>query len=188
MKLSREEQALLETQFPAEIEKQAAAEVNAAVDLYSMGFEKMAAQAADVFDAPVEEEVETEKIAFDEEMEKAAQERAAFIARGYIDGLIKEGSERHGDELHYLYPFIAEKLAVDAKAFTSFMKNMKNKAVGRSKQLASDVKKVVKGTDRHGNKLEAGARAKAALRPAGAAAGLGLAGYGASKMVGGKED
>lgn len=192
MELTKEQQDLLNTEFPADIEKAAAEEVNAALDLYTMGFDKMAAQAAETFDASEGEELETEKVAFDDEMEKAASERAAFIARGYIDGLIKEGSERHGDELHYLYPFIAEKLAMsaaDLKAMfgkgvsaakdlgakgVSKVKEVAPKAMAKTKDAAKDLaegaKQAVTGkvTGKHGRTMELSAadRLRAGAKPA----------------------
>lgn len=123
MRLTAEQKALLETQFPAELEKEAAAEVAKIQELYSVGFEKMAAEAAEAMDKSEEEE-EEEKKELSKEQEKEASARAAFIARGYIDGLKKEGSERHGDELHYLYPALEEKLA----GFTDHAKSLLNKA------------------------------------------------------------
>lgn len=133
--LSKEDQALLNTEFPEEIEKQAAAEVALAQDLYASGFAKLAAESADAMDkAEKEEEEEEEKKPenkLDEGEKKEAMTRGAFIAKGYIDGLKKLGSDRHQDENHYLYSFVAEKLAaagMDAGRVASFLSKMKSKA------------------------------------------------------------
>ena len=120
MSFTKEQENLMNTQFPTELEKEAAAEAEKVQELYSVGFSKFASETADTMDKLAEEsneeeseesEEEEKKEKLSEEHKKEASARAAFIARGYIDGLMKEGSERHGDELHYLYPAIYEKLA-----------------------------------------------------------------------------
>lgn len=140
-KLSAEQQELLDTQFPAEMEKEAAAQAALISDLYSTGFSKLASAACDEMDEKEKEEEKEEhhKKPLEEKHEKEASDRGAFIARGYIDGLMKEGSERHDDELHYLYPFIAEKLAVSTKD----VKKMYHKAVKAGKKGLESAKKTV---------------------------------------------
>lgn len=121
--LSADDQALLQTQFPAELEKEASAEIALAQECYSTGFAKFASETAQALEklaeesekgeTAEEEEKEHEK-KLDEEQKKEASARGAFIARGYIDGLKKLGSETYGDEMAYLYPFIQEKMAAPA--------------------------------------------------------------------------
>jgi hypothetical protein len=139
MKLTAEQKALLETQFPAKLEKEAAAEVAKIQELYSVGFEKMAAEAAESMDKEEEEEEEEDKKDLSEEQEKEASARAAFIARGYIDGLMKQGSERHNDELHYLYPAIEEKLAA------MDMSKVRRALTGAKLGLKENIRKAVTG-------------------------------------------
>ena len=50
MNLTKEQEALLNTEFPAELEKEAAEQVSTLNELYEMGFCKMAAAAADEMD------------------------------------------------------------------------------------------------------------------------------------------
>ena len=122
-KLSQEEIQLLNTDFGEEIEKHAAARATAINDAYQYGFDKKASELANDMDklaAEAEEakkkeiEDEDEDEEMDEESEKAAAELGAFIERGFFDGLRKEGAERHGNEMHYLQPYIEEKIAVSA--------------------------------------------------------------------------
>jgi hypothetical protein len=151
--LSKEDQALLNTKFPEELEKEASAEVGRANELYAVGFEKMASGAADELDKSAEEEEEEEKKEkpeLDEDHKKEAAARGAFIARGYVDGLKKLGQERHQDELHYFYPALEEKLGMDAGklkgAFSSFAAKAKDLA---SKAKAGAGKAVEKGKAMH---------------------------------------
>jgi len=115
--LSPEDQALLNTDFGA-FEKEAAAQVELAQDMYETGFSKLAAEAADAIDAQaeLEKQASSEEDTLDEESEKVAQELGAFIERGFFDGLVKEGAERHGNEWHYLIPFMEEKVAQEGAA------------------------------------------------------------------------
>jgi len=109
--LSVEDQALLATDF-GEQEKVAAAELGVAQEMYNTAFEKLAAATADAIDEEAKKEDESEKKEkMDEEGEKKAADLSAFIERGYFDGLRKLGSDRHGDENAYLYPFLIEKCA-----------------------------------------------------------------------------
>ena len=113
--LSPEDQALLNTEFPAELEKNAAEELKLANEMYDTGFTKMAGEAADSMDKEEEEETSESEKKLDDEQKKEAAARGAFIARGYLEGLCKQGQDRHGDPLHYLYPAIIEKLAEGGK-------------------------------------------------------------------------
>lgn len=187
--LSAEDQALLNTDFGEEIEKQAAAEVAMAQDLYASGFAKLAAESADAMDKAEEEEKEEEEKKpenkLDEGEKKEAMARGAFIAKGYVEGLKKLGSDRHGDENHYLYPFIAEKLAaggMEAGRVASFLSKLKSKAsagAGKAKEMAGKGKeKAMAGAQKMKGYLKEH-RGKAGLA-AGAAAG-GAAGYAAGK-------
>lgn len=137
--LTDSQKAIVDMEIPAELEKEANEKVALAQDLYESGFAKLAAETADELDKVAEEEEKEEKEEKAEEKlddgeKKEAAVRGAFIARGYIDGLKKLGSERHDDELHYLYPFLAEKIAnatgqAPGKVM-AFLKNMKGKASG----------------------------------------------------------
>ncbi|NDC22581.1 MAG: hypothetical protein EBZ49_00400 [Proteobacteria bacterium] len=156
--LSAEDQALLDTQFPAELEKEAAAELQQAQELYSIGFEKLAVEAADTLDKLAEEKEEEEekeeKPELSEEHKKEAAARASFIARAYCDGLMKLGQERHGNELHYFIPAIDEKIAGwkewPRQAWES-TKGMASKGVGKAKELGGKLKDKTKG---HGEKAK----------------------------------
>lgn len=114
--LSQEDQMLLKTQFPEELEKAAAAEIQVAQECYSVGFEKFAGEIAENLEKLAnegeeeEEEKEHEK-KLTEEQKKEASAKGAFIFQGTLDGLKKLGQENYGDELAYLYPFIQEKMA-----------------------------------------------------------------------------
>lgn len=148
--LSPKDQELLNTDFGDEIEKQAAEKVAMAQDLYAAGFQKLAAESADEMDEADKEEKKEEESKpekkLDEEEKKEASARGAFIAKGYIDGLKKLGSDRHGDENHYLYPFLAEKLANAGAApgkVMSFLNKLKAKGgdmAGKAKGMAGQGK------------------------------------------------
>lgn len=177
--LSAEDQALLNTDFPEEIEKQAAAEVALAQDLYASGFAKLASESADAMDKVAEEEEEEEKEKpenkLDEEEKKEAAARGAFIAQGYIDGLKKLGSDRHGDENHYIYPFIAEKLAaggMEAGRVASFLSKLKSSAgagAGKAKAMAGKGKEKAMAGAQKMKKMVGEHRGKAGLLAGGAA-------------------
>jgi len=119
--MSPEDQKLVNTEFAPELEKEAAAEVMVANEMYDAGFSNLAVATADEIDklAAEDEKEDKEKDKeekMDEEGEKRAADLSAFIERGYFDGLRKLGMERHGDENAYLYPFIQVKLAETAPA------------------------------------------------------------------------
>ena len=113
--LTPEQKELLAMDIPEDIMKTASAELEMADELYKAGFEKFAAETAEEMDKVEKEEKEEEEKKpekkLSEEEKKEASARGAFIARGYIDGLRKLGSEKHNDELHYLKPFLAEYLS-----------------------------------------------------------------------------
>lgn len=152
--LSPEDQKLLNTDL-GDFEKEAAARLQLANEMYEVGFNKLATETADNLDAyyakVAEEEVVDDSIQLDSESEKVAQELGAFIEKGYVDGLRKLGAERHGDEMAYLVPFLEEKIAAKgAKAFLhSFGKKMKSwgKDAGKwGKKVKKEVgKKTEKG-------------------------------------------
>lgn len=134
--LSKEDQALLNTEFPAELEKEAQAEIEKANELYDVGFSKIASEIADDADKKEDEEKE-EKKELSEEHKKEAAARGAFIARGVIDGLMEKGASRHGDEFHYLYDAVEEKLAaladlkkIPARAYHNFKENIRKATTG----------------------------------------------------------
>lgn len=184
MDLTKEQQELLATQFPAEVEKTAQEQVKIAMELYNEGFSKLASEVADSIDAAKkEDEDKKDKKPLSEEQEKEAFDRAAFIARGYVDGLVKEGSERHANEVHYFNDAIVEKLAaagMDAGKVKSFLESAGKKLKGQAHFAANDLKSVAKNG-------MSGQGAAAAGRTAARGAVLGAAGYGASKMIGSKE-
>ena len=182
--LTAEQLELLNTEFPADMEKAAAAQAALISDLYSTGFTKIAAQAADEMDKEEKKEEEKEeKKELSEEHEKEASDRGAFIARGYIDGLMKEGSERHGDELHYLMPFIAEKLAMDAGKVKAFLSNLGSKAKANMGTVGAKMKAGAGTAGAQAKDLAGKAKDLANKNPGKAMAAAGtaglLAGYGA---------
>lgn len=175
--LSAEDQALLNTEFPAELQKEAQAEVEKANDLYAVGFDKIASEMADDADKKEDEEKE-EKKELSEEHKKEAAARGAFIARGVIDGLMKLGSERHGDELHYLYPAISEKLAMDMKK----VKELASAAKAKMQSAASKAKASAQAAGSKAKEKAKEVKQMAHKHPGKAMAGAGalggLAGYG----------
>lgn len=169
--LTAEQNELLNTTFSPEMEKEAAAQAALISDLYSTGFSKIASAAADEMDKEKKEDKDEPK-ELKEEHEKEASDRGAFIARGYIDGLIKEGSERHGDEMHYLVPFIAEKLAMDTDKVKKFLSGAAEKAKGHAAAGAAKAKEVA------GKAAE-----KVKTHPKSSLALAGVAGYGTGRAV-----
>jgi len=150
--LSMEDLELLNTDL-GDFDKIAADEVSLANEMYETGFSKLATETADHLDEVMmaqkeaaEKEKEEEEEEEDKETEKKASDLSAFIERGFFDGLMKIGSERHGDEMHYLYPFIEEKIAGKAAAkaaegaLSKFWKSTKGKVsegVSSAKDVAS---------------------------------------------------
>lgn len=115
--LSKEDQLLVQTTFPEGLEKEASAEITMAQELYSAGFSKFASETAEALEKLAKEEKDEEEEEhehekkLDEGQKKEASARGAFIAKGYIDGLMKLGKDNYQDEYAYLYPFIEEKIA-----------------------------------------------------------------------------
>lgn len=155
--LSAADQQLLNTDL-GEIEKVAAERVAIADEMYAVGFSKLASETADELDALIAMEKdaeEAEDLQLDDATEKLAYDLSAFIERGFFDGLCKLGSERHGDEMAYLYPFLEEKIA--AKAAKGVLDRVgkfikaKGKAVAEG---AKDAGKYVKEKAEEGVKAE----------------------------------
>jgi hypothetical protein len=152
--LTPEQQAILSTDFGAETEKVAAEQAKVAGEMYNKGLEI----ALNIADAMDKQAAEAEKIASESdelnnpEAEKIAAQMGAFIERGQYDGLRKLGSDRHGNEWHYIAPFVEEKVAsAAAKAgldrFRKFMAGGAQKAkdfAGKAKDKASQAGKAVK--------------------------------------------
>ena len=120
--LSRADQELLQSDL-GNFDKVAAEQVALIDEMYSTGFNKLAAETADMLDKLAEEEL-------DEEGEKTAAVCGAWTERGFFDGLAKLGADRHGDELYYLAPFIEEKIAGKAKGLKDTLAGAYNKAKG----------------------------------------------------------
>jgi len=150
--LSLEDQRLLQTDL-GEFEKEAAAELALADDMYVAGYEKLAAETADYLDQLYSMDKEASEEApeesyLDDASEKTAHDLGSFIERGYFDGLRKLGSERYGDEMAYLYPFMEEKVAAAgasaaAEKFRSFgaaAKGHAGKAVEKAKEMGGKFK------------------------------------------------
>lgn len=157
--LSPEDQRLVNTDLGS-FEKEAEARLSLANEMYSVGFNKLAAETADNLDAYYAKVAEAsevdDSISLDSESEKVAQELGAFIEKGYVDGLRKLGAERHGDEMAYLMPFLEEKVA--AKGAESFLARFgaKAKAFG-----AKAVEKGKKGVETAKKYHEGGSKAVA---------------------------
>ena len=195
--LSADDQKLLATDF-GDLEKVAAAELEEFNDLYTFGMEKAAA-AADEAD---EEDKEEKKKELDEEHKKEASARGIIIAQGMIEKLAALGEERHGDENHYFYPAISEKLAAagaeagKVKAFLDAVKAKASKAKEVAKEYHAGANKGVaagvKGVNEHGAKLTAKERLKSFAIGAGKyaphAAVAGGAAMGTKKLLDGKKE
>jgi len=154
--LSLEDQKLVNTDLGA-FEKEAAARLELANEMYEVGFNKLAAETADSMDEYFSKVASAEEvdnsIQVDSESEKVAQELGAFIEKGYVDGLRKLGQERHGDETAYLMPFLEEKVAAKgAKAFLAglgkkvkgFGDSAKKWGKGAKKEVAKKTEKGMK--------------------------------------------
>jgi hypothetical protein len=117
--LSPEDQKLLNTDLGS-FEKEAAAHLELAAEMYDTGFHKLAQETADNLEALYAEKTasaEDAGLAIDAETEKLAEDLGSFIERGFFDGLRKLGQERYGDEAAYLRPFIEEKVAAAGAAY-----------------------------------------------------------------------
>lgn len=167
--LSPEDQRLLQTDL-GEFDKVAAEQVALIDEMYTTGFNKLANETADWLDKLAEEEAEKEEEdKMDEEGEKTAAALGAWTERGFFDGLRKLGSDRYGDELHYLYPFLEEKIA-GAK---QWMKEYVDNTAKHWNDMKAPGKKFLERASSGG---------KAALRAGGPVAGVAALGYGAKKL------
>jgi hypothetical protein len=156
-KLSAADQALLNTDFGEDMEKEAAAMVKMASDCYAKGAE-MALEIADDMDKlAAEEKKDDDKDdgKMDEESEKAAAELGAFTDRGTWDTLLKLGSERHGDPSHYILPFVEQKVA-EAGAHAAL-----KKFAGKKDQVMNFIRGVADKAKDKGGALAAKAKAGA---------------------------
>ena len=117
--LSQEDQKVLETKLDPALEKEAADNMAIAKQMYNHGFSELAVNTADGLDKAAEDKGDDDdkgKMKYDEkekeeEAEKKAAAMAAFVERGFFDGLQKLGQDRHKDPNHYLRPFVEEKIA-----------------------------------------------------------------------------
>ena len=80
--------------------------------MYKRGSE-MALELADQMDAAQDSEkvAEEQDFGLDDESIKTAQVCGATIEQGHFNTIVKLGEDRHNDALHYLWPFINEKVA-----------------------------------------------------------------------------
>ena len=153
--LTADQQKLLKTDFGTEVEKVASEQAKIAKEMYAKG-QEIALNIADSMD---KEAAELEKNAGanaelpDAQQEKMAAQMGAFIERGQYDGLRKLGSDRHGNEFHYILPFVEEKVATaSAKA-----------GVGKFREfLAGKAGKAREAMGKHPGKAGAGAAAAGA--------------------------
>ena len=147
--LSRADQELLQSDL-GNFDKVAAEQVALIDEMYSTGFNKLAAETADMLDKLAEEEL-------DEEGEKTAAVCGAWTERGFFDGLAKLGADRHGDELYYLAPFIEEKIAGKASDAMKSIRGAYNSAKGaianNHKQMKDSAKAAITG---HSGKISKG--------------------------------
>lgn len=138
--LSPADQKLLSTDL-GDFEKEAAARLELANEMYEVGFNKLAAETADSLDeyfSKVANEEVDNSINLDGNSEKVAQELGSFIEKGYVDGLRKLGQERHGDEMAYLMPFLEEKVA--AKGAKAFLHSLSKKVKGFGGKVSDKAK------------------------------------------------
>ena len=183
--LSAADQKLLNTDL-GDFEKEAAAELALADEMYTAGFQKLAVETADYLDSLYEEKVAAEKEDSkedkeeDKEEEKKASDLSAFIERGYFDGLRKLGSERYGDEMAYLMPFVEEKIA-EAGAAAALAKLAEGSEPAKKEPGNHYVRRALLGNP-ISSAIEAEKGKK--LKAFGSAAGHGLAST-AKGMVGG---
>lgn len=111
--LSPADQQLLRTDF-GDLDKVASEQVAQAADCYNQGFHKLAAEIADAQDEADEmdkQAAENPPADLSPEAEKVAAELGAITEKGAYDGLMKLGSDRHGDPMHYFWPMIEQKIA-----------------------------------------------------------------------------
>lgn len=159
---------LLNTDFGV-YEKLAQEKIATAQEMYQRGFD-MALETANEMDAMFKQAAEEAEAAEKEEeakkkeeeskseeektasisMEKTASDLAAFIEKGYTDGLMKIAQERYGDQLVYLMPMIEEKVAMaGAEAALEKFANIRQaggKVVAGARSIADDVTHHAKAT------------------------------------------
>ena len=115
--------------------------------MYKRGSE-MALELADQMDAAQDSEkvAEEQDFGLDDESIKTAQVCGATIEQGHFNTIVKLGEDRHNDALHYLWPFINEKVAgagagAAIKSFGHSMathaKSFSPKAIGAHMQQAA---------------------------------------------------
>lgn len=207
MTITQEDRALLNTNFGEDIEKIAEQHASAISEAYQYGFSKIAKEMADEKDKEdKEEKKEHKEEKMDEESEKAAAELGAFIERGFFDGLRKLGAERHGNEFHYIEPFIQNKIAgakTDAaiQATKNFVGKFHPKHIAEDVVSAATGKNVAYGGGKglkhhfvenvHSAPMTGKERALTGLRAAGLATPYAALGggaiYGGAKLVGGSD-
>lgn len=179
MEMTQEQKDIVNTKFPEEIEKEAQAEVAEMKECYGAGV-KLAQSFAEEFDTLVKQAEEEEKKEegkeeeapekkLDEEQKKEAAAKGAFIARGYINELLKLGKDKHGDELYYVGSAVQEKLA----------------AMGKE-ALAEKVMPWLRKAQATGAKGVGAAKDMAAKHPGKTLAAAGAAGAGAGYLAGRK--
>lgn len=168
--LTAEQQKLLKTDFGPELEKVASNQAKVAKEMYAKG-QEIAVNIADQMDKEAAEKVASADYQLDDpEMEKRAAEMGRFIERGQFDGLRKLGSDRHGNEWHYIYPFVEEKVA--NAAAKGALNKFRNFMASKAKQVGKNVTQAVK---------------KSPGKALGAAAGTGAAAGAAGGYMAGKK-
>ena len=147
--LNQYDQELLNTDL-GDFEKEASEKLAEANEVYAYGQEQAHA-IADQMDyamakhAEEEEEDDDEEEEMDEESEKKAAELGAFIERGLFDELTKLGSERHGDPMHYYYPYMEEKIAqIGAEEKLAGWREALTSVAAKGKDLAGKAKEKLK--------------------------------------------
>lgn len=154
--LSRADQQLLNSDLGG-FDKEAGEKVALAQEMYSHGFDKLASETADYLDSVFEKQASQEAIDLDPESEKVASDLAAFIERGYFDGLCKEGMDRHGDEGFYIREFIQEKIAETGAMMALKQASLKETAIkDLPKAMKGGLRSAVKAVKEAPGKLHTG--------------------------------
>jgi uncharacterized membrane-anchored protein YhcB (DUF1043 family) len=180
--LSPEDQRLVKTNFGDDVEKIAAERVALANEMYQQGYDVIATAIVDQLnktasedekkenpfaakDKEEHEEKEEHEGKMDPESEKSASELGKLIARGTLDSLMEKGASEHGDQLHYLYPYLEQKVA--AAGADSALKVFRN-ALGQAKNRVK-----AHGADAFAATRQGAQRAGDAVRGAVSRAGTG---------------
>jgi len=185
--LSPQDQHLLQTDL-GDFDKVAADQVALIDEMYSTGFDKLATETADWLDKLAEEEEEDkeEENEMDHEGEKTASVFGAWTERGFFDGLRKLGSERYGDETHYLAPFVHEKIGgwFGKNEEPSWARKKYEGAKDWAKGYGEETAKQWRGMTGQGKTLSqrAGHAGKLGLRVGGPLAATGALVYGGKKL------